>query len=352
MIYPRNERFSLKACPLISILVRLPIHKLLFMLDNCIWNPNADAEKHENRPLPSERVECHAKDEPPDQLEIREEVKSARWAEFLQRACHVDPALHPPSARSCQGVKQEHEEDASVDANVPVTDSTNCLHKGGVDGGDGWVSWRESLQVPVWWSIWILETVIRKDCQRGSLKASCHDDHVCLDELLVTRAVFWNTAGTTVNLDAALLESFNVAADPFCFALAQLVHNIRVDHWRAHKEALVVSWRQILEISVKELAKEKLGDEGEESFLAKDVETEQRVYKHVSRNDPFVRSRKDGDLGCAGFESKFECFDGGCSSTDDGDVLILGILSVAVTVSSLKLKTIDDWTYPVSSLEW
>lgn len=164
MIYPRNENFFLKACPLISILISIPIHKLLFMLDNCVWNPNANAEKYENRPLPSERVECHAKDEPPDQLEICEEVKSAHWAELLQRARHVDPALHPPSAWSCQGVQQKHEKDASVDANVPVANGTNCFDEGRVDGRDGWVCWREGLQVPVGRAIWIFETVIGKDC--------------------------------------------------------------------------------------------------------------------------------------------------------------------------------------------
>lgn len=109
----------------------------------------------------------------------------------------------------------------------------------------------------------------------------------------MTRTVFGNAARTTINHDAALLESFNVTANPFCFTLTKLVHNIRVDHWSAHKDALVMSWRQILEIPVKELAEEELGNEGEESFLAKDVETEQRVYNHVSRNDPFVRPRKD-----------------------------------------------------------
>lgn len=126
----------------------------------------------------------------------------------------------------------------------------------------------------------------------------------------MTGTVFWNTARTTINHNTAFLESFNVTADPFCFALTKLVHNIRVNHWRAHEDAFVVSWRQILKISVKELAEEELGDEGEESFLAKDVETEQRVYNHVSRDDPFIRTREDRDLGCAGRECEFECFDG------------------------------------------
>lgn len=59
-----------------------------------------DAQKHKRRPLPSERVDCDAEDEPIDQFRVREEVEGAGRSASFQVGRHVDPALHPVFLRS------------------------------------------------------------------------------------------------------------------------------------------------------------------------------------------------------------------------------------------------------------
>ena len=63
--------------------------------DDAAREGEAEAKKHKNAPLPAERVESDAEDEPPDELQIREKIKSPRGRRGFQGARHVDPAPHP-----------------------------------------------------------------------------------------------------------------------------------------------------------------------------------------------------------------------------------------------------------------
>jgi len=67
-----------------------------------------DTEKHKDRPLPSKWVDRNAEREPPDQLEISEEIKSSSRRELLYEAGHVDPAFHPEGLRTGERVGEEH----------------------------------------------------------------------------------------------------------------------------------------------------------------------------------------------------------------------------------------------------
>lgn len=70
-------------------------------LDDIPGQDKPKAEEDEQGPLPAERIEGHAEDEPPDQLEVREEVEWPGGRRRLQEPRHVDPALHPELARPC-----------------------------------------------------------------------------------------------------------------------------------------------------------------------------------------------------------------------------------------------------------
>lgn len=97
----------------------------LFTLDKHFWQIQSNTEEDKNGPLPSEGVECDTEGEPPEQLEVSKEVKRTSWAVLLEELCHVNPALHPERARAREGVNQEHEEDASVNSNMPVANGAN-----------------------------------------------------------------------------------------------------------------------------------------------------------------------------------------------------------------------------------
>jgi hypothetical protein len=131
-----HPRTTLKARPIIIPPIlhpRQPPQRILRPHDPPRHSlPNA--HKGEKRPFPPERVNRDAEHKPPDQLQVREEIKCRRRRSRFQEACHVDPALHPEGPGAREGVHEEHQEDARVDADVPVTDCADGVDVGAVYG--------------------------------------------------------------------------------------------------------------------------------------------------------------------------------------------------------------------------
>ena len=69
----------------------------------------AHTEEDEERPLPPERIDHDAKDEPVDQFGVGEEVEGAGRGATLEELGHVDPSFHPLWSRPCERVDEEHE---------------------------------------------------------------------------------------------------------------------------------------------------------------------------------------------------------------------------------------------------
>lgn len=93
---------------------------------------------------------------------------------------------------------------------------------------------------------------------------------------------------STIYPYAIWLNRVNIASDPFGLAVAQLLHNVRVDHGRVREEALFGWRRNVLEVAVEQLSQEKLGNKGKEGLLAEYVEGQESVYDDIAWNDPFV----------------------------------------------------------------
>lgn len=56
--------------------------------------------------------------------------------------------MHPICRRSSEWIKEEHEQDTSVDADVEVSHSPDAANVGAVVGTDGFVLRREGLKIP------------------------------------------------------------------------------------------------------------------------------------------------------------------------------------------------------------
>lgn len=69
-----------------------------------LWQRSSNAKEYEKSPLPPERVNRNAEEEPPDQFKIGEKIESASRRESLQVSRHVNPALHPEWSWSCQWI--------------------------------------------------------------------------------------------------------------------------------------------------------------------------------------------------------------------------------------------------------
>ena len=78
----------------------------------------AHAAEDEERPLPPERIDDDAEDEPVDQLGVGEEVEGSGRGTTLEELGHVDPPFHPLWSRPRERIDEEHEKEARVDANV------------------------------------------------------------------------------------------------------------------------------------------------------------------------------------------------------------------------------------------
>lgn len=336
-------------------------------LNDALRKHEAQSEKDEECPLPAEWVEGDTESEPPDELEISEEVESTGRRRRFQKFGHFDPGLHPEGMGSCQWVNEEHQKDSGIDADVPVSDcadSSNvravscqsqvhsqeplarCLP---VDSRDGRVVWRESLDIPVGGRVRLVEAVIRQEFQRRALESSGHDDDIGRDDLSSARAALGYTLSASVDNYTFRREALNIAANPLGVAGPDGLHDMAVYHWRIHVDALVVRC-DVLQVSVEKLAKQRLRDPRETSLLTEDVHSKKHVHDGIARDDPLVAARQNGSLFSFLVHSKLQSFDGAGTTSDDDELLALGVLAVNL-VSKLGAKG-GEHTYPVSWLEW
>ena len=98
-------------------------------------------------------------------------------------------------------------------------------------------------------------------------------------------ASFGHALSTAVKENAILLNGMDVTPETGGLARANLVENIRVYHRSFGKKALIC-WSDVFELTVKEEAEDVFRNSGQESLLAKDVKSEERVDYGVSRYDP------------------------------------------------------------------
>ena len=68
----------------------------------------------EEEPLPAEGVEGNAEGEPPDKLEVGEEVEGPGGRTRLKGTSHIDPALHPHTPWPCERIYQKHNQNPRV----------------------------------------------------------------------------------------------------------------------------------------------------------------------------------------------------------------------------------------------
>jgi hypothetical protein len=81
----------------------------ILRIDHALWQCVTNTKENEERPFPSERINCNAERKPPDQLQVSEEIEGSSGSKSFNEAGHVDPALHPKSLRPSERVRQEHE---------------------------------------------------------------------------------------------------------------------------------------------------------------------------------------------------------------------------------------------------
>ena len=76
----------------------------ILSINHSLGETQTHAGKHKQRPFPPERIESNAEGEPPEQLEVGEEIKGLGGRVALYEARHVDPPLHPEGAWACEWV--------------------------------------------------------------------------------------------------------------------------------------------------------------------------------------------------------------------------------------------------------
>lgn len=86
--------------------------------DNPHWQRTPNAREHERCPLPPERVDDNAKDEPIHQFRVSEEIEGSSWGTTFDELGHVDPSFHPLFLWPRERVDEEHEKQARIDSNV------------------------------------------------------------------------------------------------------------------------------------------------------------------------------------------------------------------------------------------
>lgn len=210
-----------------------------------------------------------------------------------------------------------------------IANCADAVDVGAVDGRDVGSAGRENLNIPVWWLVWRGEDVGRQKVQGRAVEACCHYDHGALDEGFATGSILRNTLGTVIECYTGGGHVEYIAAQPGCLAGTDEVEDLGVDHGGIGEEAFVRR-REIREVAVEEEAEDVLGDPGEKSLLAEDIECEEHVDERVARDDPLVGAAEDGDVGGAGGHDEFEGFDGGSAAADDQDLFALDILAVEV----------------------
>lgn len=149
-----------------------------------------------------------------------------------------------------------------------------------------------------------------------------------------------NTLSTTIDNDAVSFKLDDIATDPISVSPTELIHGVGIDHGSVHKDAFI-GGGQVLQVAVEELAQEPFGDEGQERFVTENVHAEQGVDKQVSRDNPFIRARKDTGFGSTLCSSEFQCFNGRCTTADNGNLLRLCFDAVELArVADLALELV------------
>lgn len=105
-----------------------PIPNPILPLHHPQWQRAPHPKKHKRRPLPAKRIDHDTKHKPIDQLRVGEEIKGTGGGVGFQKGGHVNPFLHPKFAGAREGVDEEHEEEAGVDADMVVADGTDGVN--------------------------------------------------------------------------------------------------------------------------------------------------------------------------------------------------------------------------------
>ena len=108
----------------------------------------AHTEEDEECPLPPERIDHDAEDEPVDQLGVSEEVEGSGRRTTLDELGHVDPPLHPNWSRPRERIDEEHEKQARVDPNVVLV--IPWISSSSLGASAKTLSEREDLFCDVW----------------------------------------------------------------------------------------------------------------------------------------------------------------------------------------------------------
>lgn len=124
------------------------IANLVLSTHNFLRQYTSNAKEYERSPLPSERVDGYAEDEPVDEFGVCEEVESSSRCFRLEKRCHVDPSFHPILLRPSQRVHEKHQEQSSIYADVIVSNRPDRVDVRAVVTTNADVPRWEDLKVP------------------------------------------------------------------------------------------------------------------------------------------------------------------------------------------------------------
>ena len=127
--------------PLQPINPQQPTPHPIFPPHNRLRQTHANPTKHKKRPLPPKRINHNHKNKPIQQFRVREELERAPGRSLLDEAREVDPEFHQAFVGLGEGVDEEHEEEAGVDADVVVPDCADGVDVGAVVCADAFVLW-------------------------------------------------------------------------------------------------------------------------------------------------------------------------------------------------------------------
>lgn len=146
----------------------------------------------------------------------------------------------------------------------------SCLLHIPVDCRDGRVRRRKRLEIPVWWTVRVIEAVVGQKSQRWPLEPGGHDDNVSIDNSRPSQASLGNARGPLIHQNAGVSQGLDVTPDPVGLAGTDVVQDVRVDHGGIGKDALV-GRGDAIEIPVEESSEEYLGEPADKGVLAQHV---------------------------------------------------------------------------------
>lgn len=154
---------------------------------------------------------------------------------------------------------------------MPVADRADSVDVRAVRGADARVLRWECLKIPVGRPVGSFEGFARQEGKGGAVETGCEDDNVGINVDCLAWAAFWNALGALVEAEAVLGEGEDVATEPLGVTRADQIEDVRVDHGRSLKDALI-GRGQVCEVTVEEFAEQEFGNEAEEGLLAENVE--------------------------------------------------------------------------------